>query len=131
MDNKSCNPFHRSSSIKCFHTITQAIPWKNPLHELPNRSHRIVSFNVPVQQIRQTLIQRFILWKVSKYGVLSGPYFSAFGLIRRDSISLYSVRMRENTGQKKLRIWTHAVYGLKLQVKYRFYGQKIDCPLTD
>ena len=30
-------------------------------------------------------------WKVSKYGVFSGPY---------------SVRMRENTDQKKLRIWT-------------------------
>ena len=41
------------------------------------------------------------------------------------SISPYSVRMRENTGQKKLRIWIHAVYELKIQVKYRFYGQKI------
>ena len=30
-------------------------------------------------------------WKVSKYGVFSGPY---------------SVRMRENTDQEKLRIWT-------------------------
>ena len=56
-------------------------------------------------------------------------FWSVFSRIR--SMSLYSVRMRENTGQKKLRIWTHAVYGLKLQVKYRFYGQKIDCPLTD
>ena len=31
-------------------------------------------------------------WKVSKYGVFSGPYFPAFGL---------------NTDQKKLCIWTH------------------------
>ena len=39
-------------------------------------------------------------WKLSKYGVSSGPYFLAFEL------SPYSVRMRENTDQKKLRIWT-------------------------
>ena len=49
-------------------------------------------------------------WKVSKYGVFSGRYFPAFGLnterygIR--NISPYSVRMREDTDQKKLRIWT-------------------------
>ena len=55
---------------------------------------------------------------VSKYGVFSGPYLPAFGLntgryarIRTEdgeirSISPYSVRMRENTDQKKLSIWT-------------------------
>ena len=47
-------------------------------------------------------------WKVSKYGVFSGPYFPAFGLnnTERYRISPYSVRMRENTDLKKLRIWT-------------------------
>ena len=49
-------------------------------------------------------------WKVSKYGVFSGPYFPHSDWIRRDirilRISPYSVRMRENTDQKKLRIWT-------------------------
>ena len=47
-------------------------------------------------------------WKVSKYGVLSGPYFPTFGLNteRYLRITPYSVRMRENTDQKKLRIWT-------------------------
>ena len=40
-------------------------------------------------------------WKVSKYGVFYGPYFPAFGLnILR--ISPYSVRIWENTDQKKL-----------------------------
>ena len=34
----------------------------------------------------------YTAWKVSKYGVFSSPY---------------SVRMRENTDQEKLRIWTH------------------------
>ena len=38
----------------------------------------------------------YTAWKVSKYGVISGLYFPAFGL----RISPYSVRMRENTNQK-------------------------------
>ena len=42
--------------------------------------------------------------KVSKYGVFPGPYFPAFGLILRTSP--YLVRMRENTDQKNLLIWT-------------------------
>ena len=40
---------------------------------------------------------------MSNYGVFSGPLFPAFG---QNSISPESVRMRENTDQKKLRIWT-------------------------
>ena len=46
------------------------------------------------------------MWNVSKYGVFSGPY---------------SVRMRENTDQKKLRIWT-----LFTQCKLRtFWGSGV------
>ena len=41
---------------------------------------------------------------MSKYGLFSAPYFPVFGL---NSISPYSVRMRQKTDQKKLRIWTH------------------------
>ena len=37
-------------------------------------------------------------WKVSRYGVFSGPYFPAF--------ELNTERLRENTDQKKLRIST-------------------------
>ena len=39
--------------------------------------------------------------KVCRYRVFSGSHFPAFGW----SISPYSVRMRENTDQKKRRIW--------------------------
>ena len=40
------------------------------------------------------------VWKVSKYGVFSGPY---------------SARIQENTDKKKLRIWTlHAVCETRL-----------------
>ena len=67
----------------------------------------------------------YTAWKVSKYEVFSGPFYLVFGLnteiytvfflvhiflnsdwIRRRSKSLYSIRMQENTDQKKLRIWT-------------------------
>ena len=41
----------------------------------------------------------FTVWNVSKYGVFSGLYFPAFGLNTEG-------KMRENTDQKKLRIWT-------------------------
>ena len=44
-------------------------------------------------------IHRYTVWKVSKYGVFSGPY---------------SVRMRENADQKNLRIWTLFTYLEKL-----------------
>ena len=40
---------------------------------------------------KETTFNISTAWKVSKYGVFSGPYFSAFGL---------------NTDDKKLRIWT-------------------------
>ena len=52
---------------------------------------------------------------MSKYGVFSGPYFPVFGLNMERYIWRFSkfnqygdsVRMRENTDQKILRIWTH------------------------
>ena len=42
-------------------------------------------------------------WNVSKYGVFLVHIFPHLDWI----FGLYSVRMRENTDQKKLRIWTH------------------------
>ena len=50
-------------------------------------------------------------WKVSWYGVISGPYFPVFGL--------NSIRTQENTDQKKLRIWT-------LFTQCIIYNQSID-----
>ena len=46
--------------------------------------------------------------KMSKYGVFSSPNFPVFGLEYGEilHISPYLVQMRENTDQKKLRIWT-------------------------
>ena len=47
------------------------------------------------------LEEKNTVWYVSKYGVFSGPY---------------SVRMRENTDQKKLRIWTLFTQWKNIQV---------------
>ena len=48
-----------------------------------------------------------IPWKVSKYGVFSGPYFPVFGLNTEIyGVNLRISRMQENTNQKKLHIWT-------------------------
>ena len=70
----------------------------------------------------------YTAWKVSKYGVFSGTEFSGFelntqryGEIR--SISPYSVRMRKNTGQKKLHIsilFTQCQFSSKLQIENRW-----------
>ena len=55
------------------------------------------------------------VWKVSKYGVFSCPYFPVLGLnteiywteyVNLRSKSPYSVRIQENTDQKKLCVWT-------------------------
>ena len=46
-------------------------------------------------------------WKVSKYGVISGPYFPAFGLnTERYEVSLHIQSECRKTDQKWLRIWT-------------------------
>ena len=58
---------------------------------------------------RKRLITTFTAWKLSKYGVISGTYFPIFGLnterysvsLRIQSISLYSVRIQENTNQNE------------------------------
>ena len=53
-----------------------------------------------------TCYKRLHAWKVSKYGVISGPYFPIFGLNTQRSESPersespYSVRIQENTDQK-------------------------------
>ena len=76
-------------------------------------------------------------WKVSKCGVFSGPYFPAFGLnterfphsdwIWRDTNYLsYSVRMRKNTDQKKLRIGTHFTQCLNMLVRIRNSVEVLD-----
>ena len=97
----------------------------------------------------------FAEWKVSKYGVFSGPYFPVFWLntgkygkhpVKRIqirsffwslffripteygeilSISPFSVRMRENTDQQKLRIWKFFTQCFSFQLQYGHGPSKI------
>ena len=62
-------------------------------------------FRIPPENITKPNV--FTVWNVAKCVVFSGPYFPTFGLNReRYFVSPYSVRIQENTDQKKLRIWT-------------------------
>ena len=49
----------------------------------------------------------FTTWKVSKYGVISGPYFSVFGL----NTERYSVSLRIQSGYRKIRTRNNSVFG--------------------
>ena len=64
-------------------------------------------------------------WKVSKYGVFSGPFFPVFGLNK----SPYSVRIQENTDQKKLGIWKlfsrNGILAYTEYGKTRFIGKPV------
>ena len=73
-------------------------------------------------------------WKVFKYGLFSGPYFSAFGLNAKRYVSL---RIQSKCGKtrtrKKLRIWTlHAVntFSQKVISTFSFIWENL-CELTD
>ena len=46
-------------------------------------------------------------WKVSKYGVISGPYFPAFGL----NTEIYSVILRNQSEYRKIRARNNSVFG--------------------
>ena len=97
----------------------------------------------------------FAEWKVSKNGIFSGPYFPVFRLntgkygkhrVKRIqirsffwslffripteygeilSISPFSVRMRENTDQQKLRIWKFFTQCFSFQLQYGHGPSKI------
>ena len=46
-------------------------------------------------------------WKVSKYGVFSGPYFPVFGL----NTEIYSVNLRIQSKYRKLRTRKNSIFG--------------------
>ena len=63
---------------------------------------------------------------MSKYGVFPVSYFHALGL----NTERYSVRIRENTDEKKLRIWTIFRQCVKDR-KVVNNGEKLDGHITD
>ena len=70
--------------------------------------------------IRDVSLDLITAWKVSKYGVVSSPYFPVFGLNYEDLLRKppYSIRIQENMDQKWLRIWT-LFANLPMQSEYR------------
>ena len=56
---------------------------------------------LPLKNVRNAQIWAvaYTVWKVSKYGVISGPYFPVFGL-NTEIYSVNSVRIQENADQK-------------------------------
>ena len=94
------------------HVVSTSVRRRTMSYEVvPTLKQRCVPVGLNLHQ-RFSLINAddYTARKVSKYGVFSGPY---------------SVRIQENTDQKKLRIWMdtfHAeIYGvnLRIQLEYR------------
>ena len=46
-------------------------------------------------------------WKVSKYGVISGPYFPVLGL----NTEIYEVNLRIQSEYWKIRTWNNSLFG--------------------
>ena len=54
------------------------------------------------------LVQHYTAWKVSKYGVFSGPYFPVFGL----NTEIYGVNLRIKSKYRKLWTRKNSVFGI-------------------
>ena len=75
--------------------------------------------------------QAFIAWKVSKYGVISGPYFPVFGL----NTEIYFVNLRIQSEYRKIRTRNNSVFehfsrsklipliGNDISIKYIFFSK--------
>ena len=73
-----------------------------------------------LSSILQKLSASDTAWKVSKYGVFSGPYFPVFGLnTERYGVSLHIQSEWENMDQKILRIWTLMQWRVCARVNYQ------------
>ena len=81
----------------CMHVLLLLSFWNSFLNE------KTIYFSVKLH-FKMSSTYLFVCvstaWKLYKYGVFSGPYFTVFWL----NTEIY--RLRENTDQKKLRIWT-------------------------
>ena len=99
-----------SSSIR-FHTSLDRVDWR-----LPKLSFHIFSMPVWVLflpsccffsllMLLLSLLLSFTTWKVSKYGVFSGLYFSIFGLNK--DIYCENLRIQSEYGKIRTRITPH------------------------
>ena len=107
---KIFNIFSKDSRCFGLHFFRNGISWDIYRNLAAKHSNPLVmeilakNYRKSVQFIYSCLLvkrKHSTSWKVSKYGVISGPYFPAFELNTERyevrSFSPYSVRMRENT----------------------------------
>ena len=78
------------------------IPYRILSESLIHICSYLINFGKFKEKKEDFLLKESNVRKVSKYEFFSGPYFSEFRL----NTEIYKVRIRENTDQKKLRIWT-------------------------
>ena len=99
------NQRHLKSSPK----ITKIFQWYDHFNILCITITGRSSCNFYLESEWLRICYNIVTWKVFNYRVLFDPYS-----VQMQSKSPYSVWKRENTNQKKLRIWTlHAVYDLE------------------
>ena len=66
-------------------------------------------YSGPWQKSKMEFFLRIVIiaWKVSKYGVISGPYFPVFGL----NTKIYGVNLRVQSKYRKIRSRNNSVFG--------------------
>ena len=67
--------------------------------------------------IESTFHNIWAVWKVSKYGVISGPYFPASGL----NTEIYEVSLRIQSEHRKIRVRNNSVFGLFSRSTCEYY----------
>ena len=68
----------------------------------------VLIYYIQLRNILASLYNRLVTaWKVSKYGVISGPYFPVFGL----NTKIYGVNLRIQSKYRKIRTRNNSAFG--------------------
>ena len=86
-----CNSFGSNKADQLDHVWLAIFPYHK------ERRKKLDSWGIYYHLVSLIFCIRDTAWKVSKYGVFSGPYFPVFSR---------NAEIWENTDQKKLHIWT-------------------------
>ena len=95
--------FLENKARQIFRKTNISYPLKQSLTKISRRKILNENFSHFIVEILRKMCTA---WKVSKYGVFSGLCFPVFGLQNLLSKSPHSLRIRENTNQKNIRVWT-------------------------
>ena len=95
--------FLENKARQIFRKTNISYPLKQSLTKISRRKILNENFSHFIVEILRKMCTA---WKVSKYGVFSGLCFPVFGLQNLLSKSPHSLRIRENTNQKNIRVGT-------------------------